>query len=432
MRIVLLTRRFGGEVSATTTRLRAYVTALRDVGADVTVLTRFPFVYRGGTLEPRYAGRVYFSEHLDDARVIRVGIPGERRRVKPFLDRQLRRWARLRGQREPSALSPDFVDVLYGLLALPFIAVIRPHAIVIEQGPAFLGWPVSLLSFLGIPIVLQVSDVRSLHMDRKRYGETADNQIRLNRRLEETLYRRAAAVITVTESMRSDIARRLGRPAEIHLVPNGAEIAAIGPADPADKDACKRRLGLEGKFVVLYAGAFNGPHDLTTLLDAAWQLRNAPDVTFVLMGSGPLEEPLAKTATTRGVTNVVFFPGVPPSELSPYLGAADVGLSTEVAGSATNIPSKVYLYMAGRLPLVATDDEGETRALVTRVRSGLLVPPGDASAICEKILELRQQPALAATLGNNGREFVERFHDRSQLARDFARLVLRSARRSGE
>ncbi len=46
MRVVLLTRRFGGEVGATTSRLRAYVSALGEEGAEVTVLTRFPFVYR--------------------------------------------------------------------------------------------------------------------------------------------------------------------------------------------------------------------------------------------------------------------------------------------------------------------------------------------------------------------------------------------------
>ena len=427
MRIVLLTRRFGGEVTATTTRLRAYLTALGDEGAEVTVLTRFPFVYRGRTPDPRHAGRLYFREHIDGARVIRIRIPGEQMRVKPFLDRALRRWTRMRGEPAASVLSADLLDVLYGLLAIPFIAVVRPRAIVIEQGPAFLGVPVSIFARLGIPIVLQVSDVKSLLMERKRYGEAPQNQIRMNRRVEEVLYRRAASVITVTESMQSDIARRLGRPSgDIHLIPNGAELAAIGPADPAGKADCKRRLGLDGKFVAIYAGSFSGPHDLTTLLEAARQLRTVPDVAFLLMGAGPLERELAQTAKSGGLDNVLFYPGVPVSELSPYLGAADVGLSTEIAGSQDNIPSKVYLYMAGRLPVVVTDDTGETRALVTRARSGLLIPPGDASAISEKLLELKRQPDLAMTLGNNGRRFVEAFHDRSQLARNFAHLVLQA------
>jgi colanic acid biosynthesis glycosyl transferase WcaI len=429
MRVVLLTRRFGGEISATTSRLRAYVTALGDEGAEVTVLTRFPFVYRGRTPDPGHTGRLYVREQIDGARVIRIGIPGERKRLKPFLDRVLRRWARLRRQSAPSVLSPDLVDILYGLLAIPFIAVVRPRAIVIEQGAAFLGLPVSILARLGVPLVLQVSDVKSLLMERKRYGDVPQNQIGMNRRVEEVLYRRATAVVTVTEAMQSDIARRLGRPAgDIHLVPNGAELAAIGPADPSRKADCKRQLGLDGKFVALYAGSFNDQHDLTTLLEAARQLRTDSDIAFLLIGDGPLEQQLAQTARSWALDNVFFYPGVPVGELSPYLGAADVGLSPEVANSKDNIPSKLYLYMAARLPVVVTDDTGETRAFVTRAGSGFLVPPGDPSAISEKLAELKRQPDLAMTLGTNGRRFVEASYDRSQLARTFARLVMQAAR----
>jgi glycosyltransferase involved in cell wall biosynthesis len=278
--------------------------------------------------------------------------------------------------------------------------------------------------------VLQVSDVKSLLMERKRYGDASQNQIRMHRRVEEALYQRAVSVITVTESMQSDIARRLGRsPGDVHLIPNGAELAAIGPADLSDKADCKRRLGLDGKFVALYAGTFNGQHDPTTLLEAARQLRSVPDVAFLLMGAGPMEQQLASTAQSWGLENVFFYPGVPVSELSVYLGAADVGLSTEVGGSKDNIPSKVYLYMAGRLPIIVTDDTGETRALVTRVNSGVVVPPGDPQAIARTLLELKRQPDLAMTLGNNGRRFVEAFHDRRQLARTFARLVVEAGGR---
>jgi len=430
MRVVLLTRRFGGEVGATTSRLRAYVTALGEEGVEVTVLTRFPVVYRGRTPDPKHARRLYCREHIDGARVMRIRVPGEYKVFAPLVDAALYLWAHIRGERAASVESADVRDVIYGLLAIPFIAVIRPSAIVIEQGPAFLGLPVSIFARLGIPIVLQVSDVKSLLMERKRYGDASQNQIRMHRRVEEALYRRAVSVITVTESMQSDIARRLGRsPGDVHLIPNGAELAAIGPADPSDKADCKRRLGLDGKFVALYAGTFNGQHDPTTLLEAARQLRSVPDVAFLLMGAGPLEQHLATTAKSWGLENVFFYPGVPVSELSVYLGAADVGLSTEVGGSKDNIPSKVYLYMAARLPVIVTDDTGETRALVTRVNSGVVVPPGDAPAIAEKLLELKRQPALVRTLGNNGRRFVEAFHDRRQLARTFARLVVEAGRR---
>ncbi len=431
MRVVLLTRRFGGEATATTARLRAYVDALGTEGAEVIVLTRFPFVYRGRVPDPAHVGRLYRREQIDRATVVRIRIPGEHGIFKPVIGAVMRRWAQFRGAPAASLEAADVLDMLYGLVAVPFVAMLRPRVIVIEQGPAFLGLPVGIFARFGIAIVLQVSDVKSLHMQRGRYGPATPNQVRANRRAEESLYRRAAAIVTVTEAMRADIAKRLGRPvADVRMVPNGAELAAIGAANPADKEACKRRLGLEGKFVALYAGSFNVQHDLHTLLEAARRLQTDPEIAFVLMGSGPAEQELVGMARDAGLGNVVFFPALPVSELSPYLGAADVGLATEIAGSQDNIPSKVYLYMAGRLPLVVTDDAGETRALVARSGSGLLVPPSDASAIVEKILELKRHPELAAALGNAGRLFVEAFHDRGQLARDFARFVAEAAGRS--
>ena len=42
-RVIVLTRRYGGEVTATTSRLQAYVRAMQREGAAVLVVTRFPF-----------------------------------------------------------------------------------------------------------------------------------------------------------------------------------------------------------------------------------------------------------------------------------------------------------------------------------------------------------------------------------------------------
>lgn len=315
-RIVLLTRRFGGEVTATTTRLRAYVGALREEGAEVTVLSRFPFVYPGRTQDPRYKRRMYFREQIDGATVIRVRIPGQG--ILAFLlDRALHLWARLRGVRGGSLLSSDLIDLLYGLLALPLVAILRPRAIVVEQGPAWLGLPVWIFARLGTPVVLQVSDVKSLVMERGRYGQVAPGQIYLNRRLENVLYRCATSIVTVTQAMQSHIAHRLGRaPTEIHLIPNGAEIEAIGSADPARREHYKRGLGLDGKFVVLYAGSFGPAHDLCTLLEAARQLRPVPDIAFLLIGAGPLEQQLKQRADGWALDNVSFRPGVPVTTIS--------------------------------------------------------------------------------------------------------------------
>lgn len=345
-RIIVLTRRYGGEISATTSRLQAYVGAIQREGAEVLVVTRFPFVYPGRTPEARYRRRLYLRERLDGVTVLRLRIAGERI-IERALDRAARLYARLRRRREASVIGIELVELLYGLLALPLIAALRPRAVVAEQGPVWLGLPLWGLARAGVPLVLQVSDVKSLAMERGRYGVVPADQIALNRRLENVLYRCATAIVTVTDALRAHIEARLGTAAAaLHLIPNGAEIDVIRRIDADEKERCKRRLDLGGKFVVLYAGGFGVAHDLQTLLEAARRLRDIPDLAFVLIGEGPLEQQLMHTAVRWGLDSVTFRPGVPVTTLGPFLGAADAGVSTEIAGLCDTIRSKLYLYMA--------------------------------------------------------------------------------------
>lgn len=427
-RVVLLTRRYGGEIGATTSRLSAYVGALQEAGAEVTVVTRFPFA-DDGTGAGRGPRVAYRRDHVDGATVLRMRLPGAR-----VLDRLLAGALRLGARRAGARAlaSGDLIELLHGVLALPVIAAVRPNVVIVEQGPAWLALPMWIVSRLGTPLVLQVSDIKSLAMARGQYGARPASRIALTRRIEDTCYRRAAAIVTVTASQRTHIAQRLhGREGALQLIPNGAELGVLGDVAAARRSDAKQRLGLGGRFVALYAGTFGAAHDLPTLLDAAERLRGVPDIAVLLLGGGPLDAELQRAAAARGLTNVRFRPGVPVSELAPILAAADAGISTEIGGLRDTVRAKIYLYMAARLPVIATDDGGEVRALIDRAGAGLLVPPGDPAAIAARLLDLRRRPAVAATLGENGRRFVEQHHDRAQLASRFAEVVLRAAAPDG-
>lgn len=183
-------------------------------------------------------------------------------------------------------------------------------------------------------------------------------------------------------------------------------------------------MAAQRRQVILLTRRYGGEIGATmTLLDVAERLRGVPGIAIVLLGGGPLYARLQRAAAARGLTNVPFRAGVPVSKLAPVLEAADVGISTEIGSLRDTVRAKIYLYMAGRLPVIATADGGEARALVTRAAAGYLVPAGDPVAIAARLFDLRREPALAAALGQNGRRFVERHHDRSQRASRFADVV---------
>ena len=429
-RVILLTRKYGGEFGATDSRLNSYAGALQNEGAEVIILTRFPFVYPGHQEKTRYARRLYLRERIDGVTVLRARIPGQFG-LERLLDRALRLRARLRRDGGRSTMGIEVIDLLYGLLALPFIVLLRPYTVVAELGPAWLAVPLALSRRFGLgpPLLLQISDVKSLAMLRGHWGAVPAAQIDLNTRIEAVVYRHASSIVTVTEAQRAHIAAHLGTDQEeVHLIPNGAEVDLFPSIDAMEKQSYKRRLGLDGKFVALYAGTLNSSHDVQTLLAAARLLRHVPDIAFLVLGQGPVEHELRTTAAHWRLDNVTFCRPVPVAMLPPFVAAADAGISTEIGGLIDTVRSKVYLYMAGRLAVVATDDESGVRALVKRAGCGELVPPGDATAIAERLLDLKRDPARVAALGASGRRFVERHHDRAELARNFARLVLRGAR----
>ena len=72
-------------------------------------------------------------------------------------------------------------------------------------------------------------------------------------------------------------------------------------------------------------------------------------------------------------------------------------------------PLKVYEYMAAGLPAVASRI-GQLTELIEDGVTGLLCPPGDASALAGALYRLYSQPAWSARLGQAARATVLRDH----------------------
>ena len=427
-RAVVVSRRFGGEVGATTVRLQAYTRALHERGFDVLVVTRFPFpAARLGGGE-HHRRRWTIEEAADGCRVRRLRLPAEAA-MASGLDLLLRGVARVTGTARIRGM--EAVDFLFACLALPWVLAGRPAVVIVEQGPVWLALPLRLCVRAGAAVVLQISDIKSAAMERGQYGPVSAPCIALNARLEARTWRAATRLVTVTERLRGIIRARAGLPpGAVELIPNGAELDLARPTSPEQKVRCKQALGLSRRFVVLYAGTFAAAHDLDTLVRAAGAMSRDPagqDVAFLLVGEGSQKPSLRRRIGELGVTNVQLLPGVPLAELDPYLGAADVGVSTERRGLSDTVRAKLFLYMGAQLPVIATDDGGEVRELMAHAAAGLLVEPENPAALAAAILRLRHDPNLSDVHARNGRLYVEAHHDRRILAARFALVVEQAA-----
>ncbi|MEV0224760.1 glycosyltransferase [Streptomyces sp. NPDC050704] len=110
--------------------------------------------------------------------------------------------------------------------------------------------------------------------------------------------------------------RRWGVPGpRIEVVPNGIDVARFR-FDPALRESTRRRLGLpQGAYVVGGVGRLTAGKRFEVLIRALAQLPD--DVWLLLVGGGPEENVLRRTAQHEGVADRVLFTGERPNTGGP-------------------------------------------------------------------------------------------------------------------
>lgn len=235
----------------------------------------------------------------------------------------------------------------------------------------------------------------------------------LSEGLERFLYRHADRVMVNSPGFIEHVSRNGAR--WVELVPNGADPSMFDPHQNGSRT--RQQWGLEGEFVVLYAGAHGLSNDLEVVLQSANILRDEPHIRFVLVGDGKEKFRLIRQAEEMGLTNVIFMPPVAKKEMSEILSAADACLAIlkPLEWYKTTYPNKVFDYMAAAKPVVLAID-GVIREVVETHNAGIAVPPGDPQALAQVIRSLAADPQKTREMGLAGRRAVENCYNRRQFS----------------
>jgi glycosyltransferase involved in cell wall biosynthesis len=251
--------------------------------------------------------------------------------------------------------------------------------------------------------------------------------IAIARRLETFLYRRAAHIVVNSPAYRGYLFAKGIPESKITVIPNGVDMALFRPKE--DGAGFRKEFQLEGRLVVMYAGAVGFANGLDQLLEAADQLRHDPQIVFVIVGDGGEAPHLQRKAVSLRLENIRFIPAQPKHRMPELLAAADVcvAILRNVPMLRMTYPNKVFDYMAAERPTVLAID-GVIREVIEKSRGGLFVPPEDSRALAEAILKLRDSAGLRRSMGMNAREYAARHFNRDDQARDFAALMRRICR----
>ncbi len=404
MKILYISQYFPPEMGAPAARAVELSRHWSEAGHEVSVLTGFPN-HPTGVVPAAYRPffrRLVAREKLGSVSIVRSWL-------LPFPNRKTY-------ERMLNFASFFLSSAITGLF-LP-----RPD-VVIGSSPQLLvalsAW--WLARFKRAPFVFEVRDLWPESLAAVGMGGANSPLHKILAHIAGFLYRNADRIVVVTPAFVDHLVQHWSVPREkISVIENGVETQLFAPQAARD---LRKRLGVEGKFVVAYIGTMGMAHGLETIVTAAGQLQQTnPDVVFFLLGEGADKARILELARERNLKNLIFLDQQPREKIPAYIAAADACLVPLKKSDVfkTVIPTKMLEFMSCARPLILGVD-GQARTILEEARAGLVIEPENPAALAEAISILERNTEMARELGRNGREYIVRKFSRRRTAEKYIR-----------
>ena len=254
-------------------------------------------------------------------------------------------------------------------------------------------------NLLGIPaaFIARVPVIISSQRDLAHFGVYRTGRRVWLRRIQ----RLSTAVLTNANAVRQAILEETHFPEQrVRVIYNGVDLSRFA-RECRDRSWIRHNTERE-KWIVLVGNMHSDVKGHPELIDAAKEVtQQFPEVRFLLVGDGIQREEFEAQVARLGLKERFEFLGL-RDDVPRILSCCDVAVSPS---KAEGLPNAVLEYLAAGLPTVATRVGGNVE-IIQDGKNGLLVSPNDSSELAGALLRLLRDPAFAAELGRNGREFV--------------------------
>jgi glycosyltransferase involved in cell wall biosynthesis len=403
MKILYVSQYYPPEMGAPAARVSELARHWVSAGHQVTVLTGFPN-HPTGIVPPQYRNklrRLVCWEQKDGVNIVRTWLfPCPNRRAH---------------ERLLNYLSFVFSSCITGtFLSRPDVVIATSPQLFVGLTGRWLGW------IKRVPFVLEVRDLWPESITASGMGNDRDLAIRLLRVLSAILYRSCSHVVVVTPAFKNDLVMKWNVAGEkISLVENGVETDLFTPA--AVGEQVRRKLDLEGKFLVSYIGTLGLAHGLQAVVEAAgWVQGSFPNIRFLFVGAGADKDRIVSLVHKLKLSNVCFLPEQPRQKIPPIIAASDICLVLLRKANVfeTVIPTKMLEFMACGRPVILGVN-GQARQVLERARAGVFIEPEDPKALVDAVTRLYHDAELRQTMGQNGHEYIVENLSRKRTAQTY-------------
>ncbi len=403
MHILFLSDNFPPEVNAPASRTFEHCREWVKAGHQVTVITCAPNFPRGEVFGG-YRNRLWQEEEMSGICVVRV-------------------WTYITANEGFLKRILDYMSfMLSGFLAALFV---RKVDIVVGTSPQFFTAVAAFMTSLlkRRPWIFELRDIWPESI--RTVGAMRSSRVfDLLEKLELFLYRRADAIVAVTNAFRDNLIARGIDGGKIFVVTNGVDTSRFAPREKDPQLVAK--FGLQGKFVAGYIGTHGMAHALETILEAASKIRTEAGgdrFRFLFLGDGSKKAVLVARAAEDGLDNVIFVDTVPKDEVVRYWSLLDASIIHLRRSPLfeTVIPSKLFECMGMGIP-VLHGVRGESAMIATQAQVGMTFEPENADDLCRVLNFLVSEPEVLQKLRDNGPLAAVKY-DRLVLAQNMLTII---------
>ncbi|MCL6275538.1 glycosyltransferase family 4 protein [Muricauda sp. 2012CJ35-5] len=186
----------------------------------------------------------------------------------------------------------------------------------------------------------------------------------------------------------------------------------------------KNKMGLNGKFLVVFGGNIGLPQKMENIADLAKSCLEIENLLFLIVGDGYERDPFEDLVIANNLTNVKIMDYMEREEFFKLMEVADVGLiSLSEDFTIPNIPSKAVIYHNAKKPILASvDTQTDLPQILEKSGSGVFARAGNTEELKSKLLYLYNNPEVRKTMGNSGYRYmyesltVDKAYSRAQIA----------------
>ncbi|MGB1249716.1 MAG: glycosyltransferase family 4 protein [Candidatus Promineifilaceae bacterium] len=405
---VFLSLVFAPDGVSTAVLMTELAQALQGKGQQVVVITTTPHynvdpdARARQPLEKRWGGLFYTSK-LDGVEVYHVAMPRKGSRVIGRIFDYLRF---------------HLFSTLIGLAVVK-----KGDVLFVPTPPLTIGLSAWIISvFKRAPFIFNVQEI---------YPDLAVNMGMLKNKgliwaleqLEMFTYWRSTRISVISERFRQQLLKKGVRDHKIEIIPNFVDTSFIQPGPRVNQFSAENNLN--EKFVVLYAGNIGLTQSFETVLEAAQNLVDNPDIQFVIVGDGTRRQWIEEQLADLKLPNVLLLDYQPRSMVPCIYATGDLCVVPLKHSMAIDtFPSKIYTIMAAARPVVAAaHPESELSDLVQRADCGWVVPPDNTDRLTEAIVEAHADRQLARARGQRGHDYVRANYSKETVTEQYHQLL---------